>query len=183
MNDSLQMLSQLGLSLLSLLEAMFLFLLVPLKINEVNSKNSETSFKTYFFQHMGSLTVEGIRMTAYVILWGLLLIIPGLFKQIRWYFMPFIIACDKNYQEGKIDVLKRSNELVKGITPLIAVIILFDFFAQYFIDSMGQSFQGPLQYFGLFASGLLTLGVSIYTYTLLYQIYKVRVSEVPLTEE
>ena len=122
-------------------------------------------------------------MTAFVILWGLLLIIPGLFKQIRWYFVPFVVITDKKYQSGEVDALDRSNSLINGITLLVGIIILTDFVIQYLIDSYGQSFQGPLKFFGLFTAGILTLGVSIYSYILLYSLFKKRNAEVPYSED
>lgn len=182
-NELVQLLGQVGIGSLSLLKTIFLVILVPMRVVELQNQQIPRPYLSFLKKHLGDITLEGLRMTGLVILWSLLLIVPGLFKQIRWYFMPFIVIEDKKYDLGEVDPLDRSNQLVKGITLQIAFIAIADFVVQYGLDSLGQSFGGYFQFLGLFLSGILTLGVSVYTYILLFSIYQQRSTEIPHKED
>lgn len=181
--ENLQLMGKLNLGLLSLLEAFFIIILVPFRVIEAQQGLAKQNYFLILRKHLIPITLEGLRMTGFVILWGLLFILPGLFKQMRWYFMPFVVLTDPLYEKGEVDVLARSNQLAKGITLLIAFVALFDFFIQYAFDAFGQLLVGPLQYAGIFMAGLFTLGISIYTNILLFCIYQQRANEIPHQEE
>ncbi len=168
---------------LLVIEAIFLLILIPQRAQELTLDKPKLPYLTHFHREFMTLFTEGLQMIAYIILWCLLIIIPGLFKQVRWSFMPFIVQIDPDYQKNNIDPLELSNKLIKGITFVIALIIATDFIIQQTIDSFALTLSSPLQFLGLFSSGLLTLGVSIYTYCLFFTIYKHRMSTIKTTEE
>jgi hypothetical protein len=70
--------------------------------------------------------IESLRAFLKSILYGFLLIIPGIIKMIRYQFVVFIVATEKKYQEGGIEALQASEKLARGRTlPLMALIIIF----------------------------------------------------------
>ena len=71
------------------------------------------------------LILEGLRAFAQVLMFLLLLIIPGIFKYVRFYFVPLVVLFDSEYDHGSVDALEKSNALVKGITfPLFLILVL-----------------------------------------------------------
>lgn len=96
----------------------FFFLYQPEKVDSV-------SFCFFLKKHMGPLCIEFMRVIAKIILWGLLFILPGLYKQIRYYFVPYVVLFLPEYQEDKVDALEVSEWLTKGHGWGIFILVLF----------------------------------------------------------
>ena len=174
LDDTIRILCQFGISASAMLESIFIFMLIPLRINDSLKKRAPTAFWPFFKKYIGPLTIEGIKMTALVILWLLAFIIPGLFKQVRWYFMPFVVMFEDDYMAGKIDPLDRSNELVRGATLIVFIITMVDFTLQLQADSWGlKYFMGP-EWLNMILTGAITLMFSVFTCSWIYFIYLIQ---------
>lgn len=171
LDESTRMLCQLGVSASGLIESVFLVMLIPLRYNNLLNNEANQPFWPFFKKYIGPLTLEGIKMTALVILWTLLFIIPGVVKQVRWYFMPFVVMFNPEYERGHLNPLDQSNKLVKGSSWLIFLFGLAVFIASMLIQKTG-SIEGfsplPLQ---VACSSAVNMILSVYTYLVFYKIY------------
>lgn len=62
-----------------------------------------------------SLAAETFRAMGHVLLWSLLLIIPGIIVYTRLSFVPYIVLYSKEYQAGEVDCLALSKRLAKHV--------------------------------------------------------------------
>jgi len=118
------------------------------------------------------LTAELLRAAAWILFGAVLFLIPGIVFYMFFLFVPYVVIVDPQYQEGKIDALKRSKELVK---PHFWYALLFFVSATavevgiYFLQGTDWiRNSSPLQ---LLVS-VLTLGFSVYTYIVLFEVYR-----------
>lgn len=88
--------------------------------------------EAHFTQHpfaenyLGSFFAEYLRLLANVLLWGLLLIIPGFVRYCRLIFVPYVAIFARPYREGKIDALELAADLTRGrFAWLIGIMLLF----------------------------------------------------------
>lgn len=61
------------------------------------------------------LMIELVRSWGHVLRGFLLFIIPGLIRYTQLFFVPFIVAADPRYWEGKVDALAESKRLMKTL--------------------------------------------------------------------
>lgn len=173
---------QIGLICWGLIEGLLLSLIIPVRMEETLQNNksiaSGLTFKELLKRYGLPLTAESLRVLASVILWSLLLIIPGIFKQIRYFFVPFVVLFDSEYQASRRDALNRSNELVRGITlPFVALVIVYVLIF-IFIGKFLQAnsiFERPILVIGI--SGL-SMALSVFSNCWLYALYKARVQQI-----
>jgi len=70
--------------------------------------------------------IESLRAFMKSVLYGFLLVIPGIVKMIRYQFVVLVVATNGAYQKGDVDALKESEHLAQGKTwPLFVLLILF----------------------------------------------------------
>ncbi len=70
------------------------------------------------------LLIENIRVVARAVFWLPFFILPALYKYIRLSMVSFVVLSDVDYQQGKVDALKRSSEITRGHFVLCAVALL-----------------------------------------------------------
>ncbi len=87
------------------------------------NKNSHQNIGEFIRSHLEQGIIESLRGFLKAVKWGFLLVIPGLIKAIRYQFINFIICTDPQYAAGKVDVLKKSEDLTKK--HLLGLVILF----------------------------------------------------------
>lgn len=106
---------QLGLGIWDLLEGIVLFLVlswgIP-KIRELREAHFEK--KPFAESYLNSFLAEYLRMLAQSLLYGLLLILPGVFRYAQLIFVPYVALFARPYRDGKIDALKMSERLARG---------------------------------------------------------------------
>lgn len=109
-----------------------------------NNKDSTSwliSWST-FAQKFGSQSlIESLRAWGKCIMYSLLLILPGLWKFLEYSFIPWIVCCDKKYDQGDVDALEKSTRLFRRvwfrmlmvvfIFVILVPLILTDSFEQY----------------------------------------------------
>ncbi len=126
-DSSLQMLSQIGDFTVSLTASFLLILLIPIRLDDWYHKRPFQKWLGIVQPNGWPLFVEGFRMTGQILLWSLLLIIPGIYKQIQYLFVPFVVLFDSEYKSGKVDALNKSAQLSKGIFWNLGFIFLLSF--------------------------------------------------------
>jgi hypothetical protein len=162
-----------------LLEFLVLTMLIPLRVNELKNKSvHKDPFWPYAMRRTPPLCLESLRVIGFSLLWALALIIPGIFKYIRYTFVPYIVLVDKNYDKGDVDALDKSNALVKGITlPLFILLLLFGSieYGQTYIRKAYGYDAHLIAAVANFAIGSL---LSLFANALLYELYLVRDQEI-----
>lgn len=116
---------QIGMGLWDLVEGLVLIIVLSWGIPKVRAL-TEAHFEKHPFQesYLNSFFAEYLRLLASVLLWGLLLIVPGFVRYARLIFVPFITLFAKPYRDGKIDALKLSLALSQGRLKVIIPLIL-----------------------------------------------------------
>ncbi len=163
----------------SLLEFVVLIMLIPQRALEIDKNQEPGSFWQFNLLHFKALTIEGIRAFSVCLLWLMLLIIPGVVKYVRYFFVPYIVVANPEYQAGRVDALKESDRLVRGISwPLFIIILALtgvEFWQQslrekhYFIN---EPFWSMIETVGFFA-------VNYYTNVWLFVLYQHRAKRLP----
>lgn len=91
------------------------------------SSQSHLGIKKFFETRFNQLLIELTRAMGSILSWSLLLLIPGVFKAIRYSFVPFIVCLDPEYDQGKRDALTQSESLANGkMLSLIGIFLLFE---------------------------------------------------------
>jgi len=165
----------LGQMVVSLTEFVALTMLIPLRVMEFDNKAPAGSFWAFTQKHLAALTLESLRSLAITLLWTLLFIIPGIFKYIRYLFVPYVVVADPVYQEGQRDALEYSDQLAKGIGLPLFVLLVILFGLEALHGSLIESFPLMENPIPALASGFVLFLVSLYANVLLFRIYQLRV--------
>ena len=80
----------------------------------INNKEHNLKDLFYFAKDYVRTFLTGLLQSIFIFLWALLLIVPGIIKAIAYSLVPFILADEKYKDLGYMDVLKKSEELMKG---------------------------------------------------------------------
>jgi len=81
-------------------------------------------FSDFVFLKLKYLVIENLRAWGKVISWGVLLLIPGFVQFVRMFYVSFVVVLDARYDQGEIDALKTSSELVKYSYVLITLVLV-----------------------------------------------------------
>lgn len=103
--------------------SMFLSLTVPLFSNLLiiyAAKLPPLRFRSL----LNSALIEELRAMGKVMLWFLLLILPGFIKLVQFVFVPFVVALDPQYRQGHRDALDYSKKLVNRHFWKISLLLL-----------------------------------------------------------
>lgn len=65
-------------------------------------------------QDLNLLFIEQFRAMGQVLLWSLLLIVPGLIRLAQLSLVPFVVLLDPKYKAGQLDALKTSTRVFKA---------------------------------------------------------------------
>ena len=152
-----------------------LILLLPVRMDDlIKGRKPLRSWVKVANQQGWPLFVEGLRMTAYVILWSLLLILPGIYKQIRYLFVPFVVLLDPQYQQGKVDALERSSLLTVGVFWWLVLLFAMSFGLELGFEMLGQLHPALTHPTARVLTGGLSMLASIYFYIWFFFIYEAR---------
>jgi len=169
---SVGILATVGLIMTSILESFALMNILPFRLDELERHLHPRPLGPLIKKSVGPLTLEGIRVAANVLLWILVFVIPGVIKQIRYSFFPFIVLLNPDYARGDIDALKESERRVKGHTWtlffVLAISFLFDAGLEFMTYSSTWLNQFPFRILIL----LVSMGIGIFTTCLLFEFYK-----------
>ena len=83
--------------------------------NKTHPPSSRITFWKFTKEVSWPWLVEGLKSFVIIIGALFLLIIPGIIKVIHYIFLSFVVFFNKDYKEGKINALKHSKKLSKGL--------------------------------------------------------------------
>ena len=92
----------------------FAVFLTPYYVRQYNEQGSTEPFKHFVRDNVTALVVNQIKKFLFILLYSLLLIIPGIIKCIRLTFVTQTTFFEKTGQEGQLSALKASQDLTKG---------------------------------------------------------------------
>ena len=92
-----------------------LFMLSLSLFNRTHPSSQALTFWRFTKEISWPWMVEGIKASVITTLATLCLIVPGIIKYIHYTFFSFVVFFNKDYKEGKIDALKHSKQLSKGL--------------------------------------------------------------------
>ncbi len=95
------------------------------------------------------LIIESLRAWGSTFLWGLALIIPGIYKWVSYVFVPFVAILSKRYLEGEKEALQYSSELFrlawgKVLLGLLAFYIVAPVLVALVFDGYRKIWETPL---------------------------------------
>lgn len=163
-DESSRIFQQVGLSLITLLEAFAVLMLFV-----YSKRPSETTWANVWIY-----INESVRVLTRVLLWLLAFIIPAFFVYLRYVFVPYVVFFDPDYREGKVDALKRAAELTKGLMPALLGLALI-FIGLEILFELGPNIYEALQTWPirtLFAASSFLL--NIYSTVFCYVLFETR---------
>ena len=124
----------------SLIEFLILTMLIPQRVMEIDRNELPKSFLEFARIYAMPLMTESLRALAMTILWTLVFILPGVYKYVRYFLVGYVVVADPEYHNGKVDALKESNRLVKGITLQLFVFVTILVFLDGWQSSLRERF-------------------------------------------
>lgn len=123
-------------------------------------------------KHLKYVIIEFWRSLLSIVLWSLLLLIPGIIQALKLYFVTFVVQFDENYQKGQVDALEKSRELM-GISffssaALIIAVGIIAMAGHLTLDYFSIT-ESPFGYFG---GALLAIFTNLYSYIFGYLLYE-----------
>ena len=176
--DQMRLLSGLGQTLFTMFVQVNMVFIVPvalwnLRQNPTKPVRVIELARTKFL----SLFIEQLRATARVILWGLLLIVPGIYKAIQYNLVTLSVFFDPDSEKEDHDALIRSTHFTKGLILFIFLLYvpetLMALRSGYLVDLFPTSFQALVR----FPIHVFALLISCFSYSVTMSIYLDRAKE------
>ncbi len=96
--------------------AYVIFFMTSLSLfNKTHPNLKKLTFWQFLKENIVPWIVRGLKAIIIVLAGLCLFIIPGIIKSIHYTFFSFVVFFNKNYKDGKIDALKHSKALSKGV--------------------------------------------------------------------
>ncbi len=117
---------QVFLAALDFVEGILLLLFLSygiVKCRKLN--NSGLSSQPFSTPYLQTFFAEYFRMLAQILLYGLLLLLPGFFRYAQLIFVPFVALFSELYRQDKVDALRASRLLTKGQMGRILTVLFF----------------------------------------------------------
>jgi hypothetical protein len=112
--------------------SLFLSILFPTLVAIISlyalKNNSLRQFGSFLGNNLELSILETMRAYGISILWGFLFIIPGLIKMSYYYLTTFVVLFLPEYAEGKVDALKKSDEISKHHWVTLNLLITLFYF-------------------------------------------------------
>lgn len=122
---TLWMYSQILLALVYLIQSVFIVFTFVVRVHEIDTGKKITPLWESIAKLTKPITIEGLRSYARILLWGLVLIVPGFVKIAQYSLVSLVVALDPRYDKGEVDALDESKRIMKGLTPWITVFTIF----------------------------------------------------------
>lgn len=79
----------------------------------LKTKNQSLEIGEFFGKFSSQTFIENLRSWGKILTWGLLLILPGIWKVLQYCFVTFVVTCSKAYDDGNVDALQHSAQVFK----------------------------------------------------------------------
>lgn len=149
-----------------------LFFLVPLRMLDEEANRPNSNLWQWGNRKIWPLTIESLRVAAKLLMWSILFILPAFYWYIRYLFVPFVVLLNPKYDSGEIDALEHSSQLSREIAWPLLALFLFIAVAEFSTDYLRNQLSGPSQFFMLVITSLLTLVLSLYSYAVVFELYR-----------
>jgi hypothetical protein len=174
-HEYLRLIGQLGEASVDLCASVLALFLGPITTIDAEQKRPWSSIWKHSNEHLYGLTVESLRAMTQILLWAILLILPGVYRSLCLSFFPFVVMFDERYSKGEIDALKTARENIRGVLWAVVLIGVVSLVLDLTIKaSLGMAPPGLPEYLARFAISLLTLVLSIYTLLASFHLYRLQ---------
>ena len=170
LSSNFQLVSDLGLLLTTMVFETLLLLLIPTIIH-YKVKGKDLSLWDHFRTTTSPLGIEMLRVIARVIRWGVLFILPGIYKHFRYYLVPYVVMFSEDYQQGKVDALDESERLLKGFATPFFLFIAGEMLLQYLVFSKTDNAIFSQQPVVTVLAGMAKLLYNLFVYTVFYSYF------------
>ncbi len=170
-SDAIRLTNELCLGLVGMLSFGYLMLIVPIMVDRFSKNKAPTKTVDLLFDFLKPLTVETLRSMGRILLWSLLLVLPGLYYYMRYTFVPLVVVLSPAYRDGKVDALKLSDFLTRGFGLPISIYLIGSSLASYAASLLKDTtdiLENPLLFIIYFALFLL---VEVYFCVVAYFLY------------
>ncbi len=175
---------QLGLGLWDLCENILLILILSWALPNARRITEPSLLEQPFTTpYLGSFFGEYLRVLAQILMWGLLLIIPGIFRYFQLIFVAFITLFSREYRAGKVDALKLSETLAKGRMGQIFMALALTTAVQLVFEFSPQLLDLLHNYPVRILVALINSLVAVWGYSLIYLLFEQAMSEAGRTHE
>jgi hypothetical protein len=171
--ENLRWMLHLGLGLWELFEGAMFFLILSWGIPKVLNLRSKAFVKEPFQPgYLATFAAEYLRMLAQVLLWAILLLIPGFYLYAQLLFVPYVTLFSAAYEREEVDALALSKELtgkrfglVFGVFLAVTATQVLVEFAPHLVPAF---YTTPLRAAFLFLSFL----ISVWTYSFMFRLFQ-----------
>lgn len=121
----------------------FPVVLTTTSLYALNSLNMWTqSLEAFYKKNLQQIFIETLRTWGKVLLWSLCFILPGIWKFIQYSLVPFVVTSSRSYDEGKIDALAASSNIVRmHWGKVLGVLILFHIFIPLVLTGLFNTYK------------------------------------------
>lgn len=168
-DESRRWMIQLAIGLWELLDGILVFLLLSWAVPEVRNLSSPRLLPRPFdTAYLGHFFAEYLRVISQILMWGLLLIIPGFFRYVQLVFVTLIALFSSEYRSGQVDALRFSETLMRGQLLRIGLVLGLTLGLQIFLEFIPQMYTPWHNYpVRVILAGLITY-INIWTYSWIY---------------
>lgn len=164
---------QLGLGIWDLVEGILLLLVLSWGIPKVRTLAAATMLeKPFSTPYIGSFFAEFLRSLAQILLWGLLLILPGVYRYAQLIFVSWVTLFSKDYRAGKVDALRLSETLARGrllkIFLALGITMLFEVLFDFLPEMVNGLHEYPYRILFFLCSSL----VGVWGFSLIFLLFE-----------
>lgn len=110
---------------LDFLGKIFIVFMIPYYAYKHNNKSHVRPFWTFINETVWPVVVSQIKVFLVLVLFFFLLIIPAIYKAIRYTFIIHTVFFDDLYKQGKLSALKSADRTSRGYFWLIVLALIF----------------------------------------------------------
>ena len=164
---------QLALGVWDLSEGVLLLLILSWGIAKVHKFRAADLMQAPFeTPYLASFLAEYLRVLAQILMWGILLLVPGFVRYCKLIFVPLITVFSKSYREGEVDALRLSEKIAAGrlgsIILAIGVTMVLQIGAEFLPQMVPGLHNIPLR----IAFAALSFLISVWAYSLIFLMFE-----------
>lgn len=163
------LIAQLGLFLSGLIEGFFVLFVTGHFLFGLMSP--QIGFSDFTKAKVPTLVAETLRAYTWILLYSLLFLLPGIYKWTRYYFVPYVVFFDPDYDFETQDALEISSAITKDFWFRVLMLNLYFGVLEYALEVL----PNWLGFRGVFAQAVicfLSFSLDLYVFILFYLIFK-----------
>ncbi|MGE4130501.1 MAG: hypothetical protein AB7F86_02630 [Bdellovibrionales bacterium] len=122
--------------------------------------------------YLGSFFAEYLRVLGQILLWALLVLIPGFIRYVHLIFVPLIVLFSSDYEDGKIDALKQSQLMVKNWFWFLLIFLALTGAAQLGLELLPLAAEALHEIPARISLGLVGVLISVWSYSVIVLIFE-----------